>query len=217
VDGRELPESMTNRRAKHRAPLESTASELEAALGRRMQHCIEKGTFPLEVYFAMDYFLDGDRLRCRTRILPSQPPCWPEPVMTVEGCYRFQFEQFQELVIEQIRGDVGRDRAALSNLVSLARIDRHRCCELAAEYFAERLESPENSLNDEQHLPFFVLFLHDVDPALPADLVTHTKASSRPAAARLRAKLLDAMQAPQCADELGWLAAQALRDRLEEA
>ena len=217
MDDHELWEWLMNRDAKGEGPLGSSESELEAALGRRMQDCVEKGVFPLEVQFAMDYFLDGDRLRCRTRLLPSEPPSWPEPVMVVEGIYRFHFEQFRHMVIDQIRGDVRQRRAALSNLVSLAEIDRDCFREVAAEYFSERLESPENELDDDEHLPLFVLFLHDVDPALPAEMVAGTWALSRRAAARLRGMLLDAMDEPQCADELGWLAAQALRDRLDEA
>ncbi len=66
-------------------------------------------------------------------------------------------------------------------------------------------------------LPLFVLFVHDVDPELLPQLVTRTKTISRRAAARLCNLLLDAMDEPQCAEELGLLAAQTLRDRLEEA
>ena len=217
MDDHELPEGFTNEDAEERRPFGPGESELESALGRRMQECIEKGTFPLEVQFALDFFADGDRLRCRTRVLPSDPPSSLRPVLVVEGVYKFRFDQFQQAVIDRIRKDVGERQAGLYSMVSLARIDGDSFCELAPEYFVDRLESPENELPEAEHLPLFVLFIHDVDPELLPQLVTRTKAISRRAAVRLRNMLLDAMDEPQCAEELGWLAAQTLRDRLEEA
>ncbi len=217
MDDHELPERLTHRDAGRNKPSKPVESELEAALARRMQDCVKDGTFPLEVQFAMDYFVDSDGLRCRTRVLPSEPPSCPEPVMTVEACYRFHFEQFRQAVIDRIRRDVEQRRVALYSLVSLAQIDRDAFCEVAPRHFADRLESSENEFPDVEHLPLFVLLLHDLDPALPAELLTGTWALSRRAAARLRGMLLDAMDEPQCAEELGLLAAQTLRDRLEEA
>lgn len=217
MDDHKLPEWFTNEDAEGRPPFGLSESELESALGWRMQECIENGTFPLEVQFALDFFADGNRLRCRTRLLPSDPPSSPRPVLVVEGVYIFRFEQFRQTVIDRLHKDVQQHKAVFSSLETLARIDRDCFFELAGEYFANRLESPENEFPAEEPLPSFVLYLHDIDPELLPALVTRTKAISRRAAARLRKRLLDAIDVPEFAEELGLLAAQALRDRLEEA
>lgn len=198
-----------------RPPLAGGESELEWALGRRMQECVETGTFPLEVQFALDYFVDGERLRCRTRVLPSDPPTSPPPVLVIDAVYKYRFEQFRQAVIDRLGRDVRQHRAPIACLVSLARIDADCFCELGGEYFAGRLESPENEPPHEP-LPLFVLFVHDVDPEMLSGLVARTQAISPPAASRLRMLLLNAIDDPSCADELGLLAAQSLRDHLDQ-
>lgn len=217
MDDRHEPRHSTEHDFSGIGKLRPHESEFEAALAQRMQACVRGADFPLEVQFAMDYFLDDGELRCRTRVLPSAPPTWPAPVMTVEASYRFSHEQFRDVVIERLQRGVLRDRRVSMSLVRLARIDLDRFYDTAAELFAERLESVENELDGVERLPLFVLFLHDIHPEVPATLVTHTKARSPRAAARLRGLLLDAMDEPECAEELGLLAAQTLRERLEEA
>ena len=190
-------------------------SEFRSQLTSLVERCIDADSWPLEVTFAIDLNFQRSRIVPRLRLLPSDPPS-PPPMLVVNATCTFSRDRFRQMLLEGFEEDVHRHRSPLAGLATLARIDRPCFLETAANYLANRLESPENSMPPEVLAPL-VLHLHELDPELPSDLVTHTRSHSVRAARRLRDMILDAIDEHGCAEALGLLAAQALRDRLEEA
>ncbi|MBI3839912.1 MAG: hypothetical protein HY288_18470 [Planctomycetia bacterium] len=111
--------------------------------------------------------------------------------------------------------------AALSEQPEILRSACFLCCALpdecldaAARYFASPLaEMP--CFGHHEHLPEMVIYFHRFDADKLPDLVARTCAFDRAAGDRLRAELSDALDDPLCADEIGVLGVQALRERLE--
>jgi hypothetical protein len=197
-------------------PFGSSLDEAREELMRRFSECLENDSWPLVVEFALDIRVERGNLLPRIRLLPSDPPD-PPPATSVRIAVAHTRECFRRAALDDFHKDVRDRRPVFESLALLVRLDHECFVQVAAQYFAERLASPENDLPGADRLAYWVGYFDDVDPELLGEVVARTRALCRRAADRLRKLLLDAIEEPECLEELGLLAAQALRDRLEEA
>jgi hypothetical protein len=104
----------------------------------------------------------------------------------------------------------------LIDLIGLAPVDRQCFLETAAAYFAETLSQTDTLLRQDRYLYGFVRELHEADGEVIGDLVAKTMRRDATAGARLRRVILDLVDHPEAREHLGWLAAAAITDRLQE-
>jgi hypothetical protein len=100
--------------------------------------------------------------------------------------------------------------------VGLAPIDRDCFLETAAAHFDRLLGETDAALRCDRYLFGFVRELHELDNELVGDLVARTMRFDRAAGTRLRNVILELVEDPVAREHLGWLAAAAIAERLEE-
>jgi hypothetical protein len=122
----------------------------------------------------------------------------------------------REMMLERIRSPHGPEDSMLIDLIGLVRVDRQCFLETAAQHFAETLSQTDAPLRTDRCLYGFVRDLHEFDGEVIGDLVAETMRRDRTAAARLRNVILDLVDHPEAREHLGWLAAAAITDRLQE-
>jgi hypothetical protein len=184
----------------------------------KLMEAIERGSWPLEIRFGIEAVGLPKKLRFRSTIL-SEPEDAAEPEAPRGGLWavcRLSREKVQAMVVDRIRAARRAGQGVLVSLCLLSRLDRACFLELAAESFADLLQTSTSQLSQEEPLAGLVVDLHEVDPELVPQLVAHTIGVDPVAGERLRSLLLDALADPACADQLGLLTVHSLCERLEE-
>ena len=185
----------------------------------RLMEAIDRDAWPLEIRFGID--LPGSLRDSHLRpTLLSESEDAGESEATPGGLravFRLTREKVQAMVVERVRAARRAGKPVLVSLCLLSRLDRACFLELAAESFAELLQTSTIALSPDESLAGLVVELHELDPELVPQMLAQTLGVDRVAGERLRGLLLEALSDLACADQLGLLTAQSLCDRLEPA
>jgi hypothetical protein len=128
----------------------------------------------------------------------------------------FDRPRVRDLMLEKIRSPRSPGDSMLIDLIGLAPVDRQCFLETAAAYFAETLSQADAHLRQDRYLYGFVRELHEADGEVIGDLVAETMRLAATAGERLRNVILDLLDHSEARENLGWLAAAAITDRLQE-
>ena len=185
----------------------------------KLMEAIERDDWPLEIRFGIELTGPPRDFHLRPTLLSdsgdaAEPEATPGSLRAV--C-RLSREKVQAMIVDRIRAARRAREPVLLNLCLLSRINRACFLELAAESFAELLQTSTSALSPDEPLVGLIVELHEFDPEIVPQMLAHTLFVDRVAGERLRGLLLDALADPACADQLGLLTAQSLCERLEPA
>ena len=176
---------------------------------------IVRGIWPVRVSMPMEIYVEGSRPQVhplrpgqRRRNLDSR-------ILTI--VIQFDRARVREMMLEQIRAPRDPQDSKLSDLILLARVDRACFLETAAAHFVDLLAETDTALRRDRWLVGFLQELHEYDADLIPDLVAETIRADRAAGARLCDVVLDTLSDPKAREEVGWLVAAAITDRLQES
>jgi hypothetical protein len=121
----------------------------------------------------------------------------------------------RQMVLDRLAEAAQSQGRRMACLLLLERIDRACFLQAAATHFADGIHASDDTVGHQAAFMNFLLTLHERDTELIVDVVEHTKSVDAAAGQRLCGAILAAIDDPRCRDELGFLAASALADRLE--
>ena len=125
-------------------------------------------------------------------------------------------EKVCEMMLEKFHSTPRPGSSRLLQLAGIQRVDRECFLRTGAAYFAETLAASDDSLRGDRWLPEFLEELHDHDEESIPELVSKTIAADRAAGKRLRDVILDVLADPHTREQLGWLVAGAIANRIQE-
>jgi hypothetical protein len=186
-------------------------SEDESAASFRDQ--LLRGSWPIRMPMSLEVYAEGSMPQVRS-LKPGARRRHPDShIITI--VLEFDRARVRELMLEKIQSPHGPGDSMLLDLLGLMLVDQQCFLETAATYFAETLSQTDANLRQNRYLYGFVRELHEADGEVIADLVAETMRRDRTAGARFRSVILDLVDHPEARENLGWLAAAAISDRLQ--
>jgi hypothetical protein len=175
---------------------------------------IERGEWPVKMPMRLELCVGDSRPRVR-RLRPGESPSRPSSrIITI--MVEFDREKVCEMMLEKFHSPPKPGSSRLPQLAGIQRVDHECFLRTGAAYFAETLADTGDSLRGDRWLLKFLGELHDHDEESIPELVSKTIAADRAAGTRLRDVILDALAEPHTREQLGWLVAGAITDRLQE-
>ena len=175
---------------------------------------IVRGIWPVRVSMPMEIYVEGSRAQVHP-LRPGQRRRKPDSrILTIE--LQFDRARVREMMLEQIHAPREPQDSKLPDMMLLARVDRVCFLETAAAHFVDLLAETDTALRRDRWLVGFLRDLDEYDGDLIPDLVAETIRADRAAGARLRDVILDTLSDPQAREEMGWLVAAAIAERLQE-
>jgi hypothetical protein len=172
---------------------------------------LERGQWPIEIPFALEMGIEDGLPRIAVkRGADDGAPNTPERA-TLRGTMRLDRAQVRDILLEQLAAAAD-PPAGLGLLRLLARVNRDAFLDAAAEFFAASSPPVEAA-----QLAPFITDLHERDAELLVEIIERTRQCNRRAGEQLRACMLEAIELPECRDELGMLAAAELAEQIEGA
>jgi hypothetical protein len=175
---------------------------------------IARGEWPVRMPMTMEIYAEGSEPQLRL-LRRGERRCKPSSqVVTV--VLEFDRAKVRDMMVEWFHSPRQPASSKLMQLLGLERVDRECFLETAAAHFAETLAETDHSLRSD---PWFVEFLrdiHDYDEDLVPDLVSHTRCIDRLAGTRLCNVIVDLIAEPHTREQLGWLVAGAIANRIQE-
>ncbi len=170
---------------------------------------LERGQWPIETPFALEMGIEDGLPRIAVKHgADDGAPNTPEQA-TLRGTMRLDRAQVRDILLEQLAAAADTP-ARLALLRLLARVDRDAFLGAAAASFTAGAQAVEAA-----QLALFITDLHERDAELLVEIIEHTRQQNRRAAEQLRASMLEAIELPECRDELGVLVAAELAERIE--
>jgi len=174
---------------------------------------MRRGIWPIRVPMALEIYAEGSR----PQVHPFEPGMRRHPdSQIITLVLEYDRARVCEMLLEEIRRPRNPRESLLLELVGLAEIDRGCFLETGAEHFAKLLHETDEALRRDSYLFGFVRELHELDNEIIGDLVAATIELNRAAGRRLRDVVLDLVDRPKAREHLGWLAAAAIAERLQE-
>jgi hypothetical protein len=187
-------------------------SEDESAAS--FQDQLLRGSRPIRMPMSLEIYAEGSLPQVHSLKPGGRRRHSDSHIITI--VLEFDRARVRDLMLEKIRSPRSPGDSMLIDLIGLAPVDRQCFLETAAAYFAETLSQTDTLLRQDRYLYGFVRELHEADGEVIGDLVAKTMQHDRTAGARLRSVILDMLDHPEAREHLGWLAAAAITDRLQE-
>jgi hypothetical protein len=188
------------------------SAQVTSAAGFRDQ--LLRGCWPIRMPLVLEIFAQGPKPQVHS-LRPGDARRHPNS-QVVTLVLEFDRDHVRNLMLEQVRSPLEPGHSRLVDLIGLIFVDRPCFLATAAAHFAEALRQTDVALRRDRCLFSFVRELHEFDGDVVGDLAAETMRLDRAAGERLRTVLLDLLDHPQARDHLGWLAAAALSERLED-
>jgi hypothetical protein len=174
---------------------------------------MQRGIWPIRVAMALEIYAEGSR----PQVHPFEPGRRRHPeshIITL--VLEYDRARVCEMLLDEIRRPRDPRESVLLDLVGLAPLDRNCFLNTAAEHFAKLLGDTDEALRRDRYLFGFVRELHEFDGEVIGELVAATMRVDQAAGIRLRDVILELVDDPEAREHLGWLAAAAITDQLEE-
>jgi len=211
-DEREVSERFNCDPANEEFSWADAPSAEESAASFRDQ--ILRGCWPIRMPMALEIYAVGSRPQVHSLKPGGGRRHRDSHIITI--VLEFDRARVRDLMLEQIRSPRSPGDSILIDLIGLAPVDRQCFLETAAAYFAETLSQTDALLRQDRCLYGFVRELHEADGEVIVELVAETMRRDATAGVRLRSVILDLVDHPEAREHLGWLAAAAITDRLQE-
>lgn len=175
---------------------------------------IMRGSWPVRMPLTLEIYAEGSRPQVHP-LGPGQQRRRADSRM-ITLVLEFNRAKVRELMLEQFHSPHDPGDSKLPDIIPLARVDRQCFLETAAAHFKDLLAKTDTDLRRDAWLVECLRELNDYEGDLIPDLVAETISADRAAGARLRDVILDTVSDPQAREHLGWLAAAAISERLQE-
>jgi len=172
-----------------------------------------RGRFPVRVPLSFEIYIAGNEL-CMRKNEPGQPPVGPFRKI-VNVLYPFDRMSIRDRLVKVVAARRKMGDVAPSSLHYLALTHRESFLATAVEHFAKILDNCYEELAGSRDFAVLLVQLHEHDADLIVDLVCRTMAIDRVAGRRLRDVMLERIDEPRVRNEIGWLEAATLVERLE--
>jgi hypothetical protein len=172
-----------------------------------------RGRFPVKVPISVELFMDRDVVYLRVNS-PDQPPAG-QLRRTLNVLVPYDRMRLRDTFVKWVESRRDESESILSTLYFLALTHRESFLDTAAKHFAEILAHDDGRLGGDGRFVVFLMRLREYDTELIVELVERLMGARPSAGRRLRDAVLEAIDRPRVRDEIGWLAAAELAERLE--